>query len=154
MEKRSLILRFILLGLLGVSLGVVAYTLVYINVYHISDFVLSLITLIVLSLFIGFEVFLTLRKFRSPLALKNIAFLEHGYVNPIAALASVMLTALGLGFFIPGLVVFFKNSDLTIRSYALIIISIGTYIFLNCVFYYIYVLSFYQKRREKNNKDK
>ena len=141
-------MRLLLVVTILLSLTLIVFSVSYIFIHNISDRILSLIVLILLSVFALFEIVLTLRKIHSQLAIEKLAFFEYERVNPITSLACFLVAIIGLGFSIPGLVIFISKSDLTVRSYSLVILSIGTYILLHCIYFIIFVLSF--KKQSKN----
>lgn len=141
-------MRLLLVVTILLSLSLIVYSITYIFVNNIIDKILSLIALFLISIFAIFEIVLTLRKIHSQLAIEKLAFFEYGRVNPITSLACFLVAIIGLGFSIPGLVIFINKSDLTVRSYSLVILSIGTYILLHCIYFIIFVLSF--KKQSKN----
>ena len=141
-KKLTQNLRLILLGFLVLTLGVISYSISYLFIYKINDLVMSLIALIVLTLFVLFEGFLTIKNYSRPLGLERNAFTDRGTIHPIPLITMILISVVALGLFVPGLVIFFIKTDLTLKSYCLILVSTGTYILLNCLFYVVLVLSF------------
>ena len=143
-------LRLFLICLTALSLGLFAYSISYLFINEVSDKVMSMIALVVLSLFALMEITITLVNFKKPLGVEKIGVTERGNVNPIPLIATGLIAVIGLAFIIPGLIFFFSKDDTTIRSYALILFSMGAFILLNCIFYLIAFLTF-RKSRLKNH---
>ena len=144
-EKQHLTFKLVLLGLLFVSLGVPVLTMLALFAYLPEDYVLSLIVVIITTLFILFEMIMTLINIKKPLAIYRIAMTEKGFINPIPLIAVIIGLLIGLSLSILGVVLFFIRSEPVIKCNSLVILTIGLYLLINCVFYIIFVL-FLRKR--------
>ena len=144
-EKQHLTFKLVLLGLLFVSLGVPVLTMLALFAYLPEDYVLSLIVVIITTLFILFEMIMTLINIKKPLAIYRIAMTEKGLLNPIPLIAVIIGLLIGLSLSILGVVLFFIRSEPVIKCNSLVILTIGLYLLINCVFYIIFVL-FLRKR--------
>ena len=144
-EKQHLTFKLVLLGLLFVSLGVPVLTMLALFAYLPEDYVLSLIVIIITTLFIFFEMIMTLINIKKPLAIYHIAMTEKGLINPIPLIAVIIGLLIGLSLSILGVVLFFIRSEPVIKCNSLVILTIGLYLLINCVFYIIFVL-FLRKR--------
>ena len=143
-------MRWILVFFILVSLGMDAYALSYSFTYKHEDYIFSSIVIIFVALFALFEIVLTLLNYRKTLFLFKYAFTDRGLVHPVPLISAVLVTIIGLSFTVPGLVIYLVRDDITIKSFSLVILSTGIYILVNCVFYYIYVLSFKRIMKESH----
>ena len=104
-------LRLFLICLTALSLGLFAYSISYLFINEVSDKVMSMIALVVLSLFALMEITITLVNFKKPLGVEKIGVTERGNVNPIPLIATGLIAVIGLAFIIPGLIFFFSKDD-------------------------------------------
>lgn len=141
-EKLDLLFRLILSGLLMVTFGLISYSFAFIFINAVEDKILSIIALVVICIFALFELVVTILKIHHPFGIEKTAFTSRGNINPIPMISMVLIAIIGLGFTIPGLVLFLIKNDAAIKSYSLVILSMGVFILVNCVFYFLYVLSF------------
>lgn len=153
MKKKSLhlIMRLILVALILVPLGVIAFSISFIFINQISDLILSLIALFFISSFALVELVITLVRINKPMGLEKTVFTSSEKINPIPLIGVILIALIGLAFTIPGIVLYFVNSDLSIKSYSLVILSLGIYILNNCVFYFLFVLSFNKLKKQTSN---
>ena len=139
-SKKNIIWRITLLFLLLISLGLNGFSIAYISIRQPDDFVFSNIALIVLSLFALFEFVLTLINFEKEPSLSKISRTERGYFNYIPLIAVGIGTIIAIGLLVGGLTIFFSKKAVGVRCNSLILIAIGTFLFINCFVYYFYIL--------------
>ena len=141
-KNTTIKLRIFLISLIALSLGLFSFNISYLFINKVPDIVMSMIALVVLSLFALMEITITLVNFKKPLGVEKIGFTERDNVNPIPLIATGLIAVIGLAFIIPGLIFFFSKDDVTVKSYALVLLSMGTFILLNCIFYLVSFLTF------------
>ena len=144
-NKIFLAFRIVLLGLLLLTLGVPVLTILALMAYKPEDFVFSLIVVIITCLFVIFQMIMSLINIKKPLAIYRIGFTDRGFVNPIPLIAVIMGLIIGLGLSLLGIILFFIKAEPIIKCNSLVILSIGLYLLVNCVFYIIFVLVFKNK---------
>lgn len=144
-NKIFLAFRIVLLGLLLMTLGVPVLTILVLMAYKPEDFVFSLIVVIITCLFIIFQMIMSLINIKKPLAIYRIGFTDRGLLNPIPLIAVIMGLIIGLGLSLLGIILFFIKVEPIIKCNSLVILSIGLYLLVNCVFYIIFVLVFKNK---------
>ena len=142
MKNRIIIhkkLRIVLLGLITLVLGLIALSFSYIFINQINDKALSIVALVVMSLFCFVEIFFTVKNYSHPLAISKTAFTSSNRINMIPVLAVVMISFIGLGLLIPGFVFLFTSIEKVVKSYSLVIITMGVFVLFNCAFYFIFL---------------
>lgn len=143
--RAFLTFKIVLLGLLLLTLGILALTILALVAYKPEDFVFSLIVVIITCVFIIFQMIMVIINVKKPLAIYRIGFTDRGLVNPIPLIAVVMGLIIGLSLSLLGIILFFIKVDPIIKCNSLVILSIGFYLLINCVFYIIFIL-FCKKR--------
>ena len=133
-------MRWLLVFFICVSLAFNAYALSYIFIYRYEDYIFSGVVVILASVFAIFEIALTLVNYHKRMILYKLGFSDNGFVNPIMMLTAHMCALIGLGLTVTGVVIFLIKDDISIRGNSLVILSIGIYVLINCVFYYFFIL--------------
>ena len=141
--------RLILLGLILLFFSVCAFTMGEIIIYRPDDYVFSLVVVIVLVLFGLFESFLTIKKYKKELSLLSIGFTPRGYINPIPLIAIGIGVATGLILSLLGIILCFIKEDMSVKCSSLVILVIGLYLLINCVFYLAFII-YMNKLKNKN----
>ena len=139
-RKQNLLFRLVLVGLVLLSIVISVLSLLALVAYKPEDFVFSLVVVVIAIVFELFEIIMTLVNIKKVLSLLKIGFTDRGYVNPIPMIAILIGLVIGLAMSVSGLVIFFVRPEAIIKCNALVILSIGIYLLLNCVFYVIFVL--------------
>ena len=139
-RKKNIIYRITLTVLLFFSFLLNGYAFGMLTKYQPEDFIFSCVVISVLCLFALFELVMNFIKFSKTPSLEKITYTERGYFNviPFIAVSLGMLIALGLT--ITGTVLFFIKEDISIKCNSLVVLTVGFYLLLNCVVYYLYVL--------------
>lgn len=138
--KQYLAFRLVLLGLLLISLGIPVLTILALVAYRPDDFIFSIIVVAILVVFILFEIIMTIINVKKPLSIYRIGFTKRGLFNPIPLIAVVLGAIIGLALSLLGSILFFVKSEPVIKCNSLVILSIGLYLLVNCIFYIIFVL--------------
>ena len=139
-DKQNLKMRWLLVFFICVSLGISAFCLSFISTHKYEDFVFSIIALVITILFAVFELFMTLYNYKKPLSLFRFAFTDNGFINPIGVLTMIMISLIGLGLFLTGVIMFSIKDDISIRCNSLVILSLGSYVLINCIYYVFFIL--------------
>lgn len=145
LNKTFFVFKIVLLGLFFLSLGIPVLTILALFAYTPEDYVFSLVVVILTILFIAFQMIMVIINIKKPLAIYRIGFTDRGLVNPIPLIAVVMGLIIGLSLSLLGIILFFIKVDPVIKCNSLVILSIGFYLLINCVFYIIFIL-FCKKR--------
>ena len=150
-ERLNLSHRLIAMGLLLISLGVSVTSLALIILSHTEEIVLMLIAVSITIVFALLETIVIVKGGKKESNLQKIAFNEKENINNIPLIAVGVGTAFGVGLLALGISVYFINPSTMVKASMLVVISIASYLLLNCFIYYIYLLMF--KKRPLNLKD-
>ena len=150
-ERKNVIFRLVSGFLLLLSLGVSAFALSQVIITRPDEVPLLLIAISVVSIFAILEMIVILRGGRKESNLYKIAFNENGTINNIPLIAVYVGTGIGIGLVALGISVYCIRIESMIKCSMLVVVAISSYLLLNCLIYYIYVLMF--KTREFNIKD-
>lgn len=141
-ERKNLLYRFVAAFLLLVSLGVTCFSLCLIIILHSEEIVLMLVAIAVCAVFALLEAVFILKGGKKESVLAKIAFNENSHINNIPLIAVGVGTAFGLGLLALGVSVYLIRPDVMIKSSMLVVISIATYLLVNCIIYYFYLVLF------------
>lgn len=140
MSKFNLTFRLVLIGLLLLSFAVSSLAIITLVKHTPEDYIFSLVVVIITITFGLFELVMTLIHIKRPLAILKIGVTERRQINPIPLIAVGIGVVIALGFSIFGTVMYFVKSELVIKCNALVILSIGFFLLINCVFYITVIL--------------
>ena len=145
-ENMNLLNRIITSLILLTSLGLSGFSVSQIFINSPENKTLDLVALFAVIFFCVFEIIVIMRRWKKESYMYKIAFDEKGdHFNTVALIAVLIGTIFGLGISILSLLLFFTKDDSTIKCNVLIILSIGYYLFINCICYFIYLLMFRKK---------
>ena len=150
-ENLNVLNRIISLLLLSLDLAVAIFSIVQVISSKPEGIVLDLIALIGLSLFCLFEMIVISLGKKKDSVLQKIAFTETEKVNNFPLIMVIIATIFGLGLTILGIYVYIIKDDINIKTDILVILSIGFFLFVNCLIYYIYLIMF--RKREFKMED-
>ena len=139
-KKQNLLFRLVLCGLVLLCVGISTLAILALVAYKPEDFIFSLVVVVIAIVFELFEIIMTLVNIKKVLSLLKIGFTDRGYVNPIPMIAILIGLVIGFAMTVTGIVLFFVRPEPIIKCNSLVILSIGIYLLLNCVFYVIFVL--------------
>ena len=141
-ERRNIVYRLMSGFLLLLCLGVTSFALSQVIIYRPEESILLIIAIAVTLLFASLELIFILKGGRKDSNLYKIAFNENGRINNVPLIAVFVGTGLGLGLTALGIAVFFTRSEIMIKCSMLIVIAISSYLLVNCLIYYFYLLMF------------
>lgn len=138
--------RLIASTLLLCSIGLSAFCVVKVILARPEKIVLDCIALSLAIAFAIGQIVLILASWKKESALLDIAFNTDNTVNKVALVIVLFGTALAIGLDILTLVVLFtRDNTLTVYCSMLIIMSIATYLFVNCLVYLAFTFIFRKK---------
>lgn len=151
-EQRK-ILRFRIISslLLLLPIGAMVFSLLQIFVTKPEDMMLTVVALIACGAFNIFEIVVLMRGYTKESNLYKIAFNDNGNINNVPLVAVIVGTLFGLLLTSLGLVVFIVREETYIRASMLVVLTIGSYLLINCLVYYIFLIMY--KKREINLRD-
>ena len=145
-ERRNLLNRIITSLILLTSIGLSAFSIVQVFQQMPENKTLDLVALFAVSFFCVFEIIVIMRRWKKESYMYKIAFDEKGdHFNTVALIAVIIGTIFGVGITAISLYLFLTREDVQTKCNVLVILSIGYYLFINCVCYYIYILTFRKK---------
>ena len=141
-ERKNLTYRIVSAFLLLVSLGVTCFSLYSIIVLHSEEIILMLVAISVCALFALLEAIFILKGGKKESVLSKIAFNENGHINNVPLIAVGIGTAFGVGLLGLGISVFLIRDTAMIKSSMLVVMSIATYLLVNCLIYFFFLILF------------
>lgn len=150
-ERKIVAFRLIASFLLLIPLALAGISMWLIFSTNPDELVLLVISLIAAVAFNIFEIILLLRGWKKESNLYKIAFNTNGSINNVPIFGVGAGTFFGVGLTSLGTVVYFVRDDITIKSAMLVVLTIGSYLLLNCIIYFIFL--FMYKKREVDLRD-
>ena len=145
-ENRNLLNRIITSLILLTSIGLSSFSIVQVFQQMPENKTLDLVALFAVSFFCLFEIVVIMRRWKKESYMYKIAFDEKGdHFNTVALIAVIIGTIFGAGITAISLYLFLTREDVLTKCNVLVILSIGYYLFINCICYYIYILTFRKK---------
>ena len=128
------------------SIGLSAFAIYNIFVYSPENKTLDLVALFAVVFFCIFEIIVIMKRWKKESYIYKIAFDEKGeHFNTVALVAVIIGTIFGLGISIIALVLLLTREDINVKSNVLVILSIGYFLFINCIDYYIFLIMYRNK---------
>ena len=150
-ERKNITFRLIASFFLLISLGVSSYALYRIITLQPEELAIMLLAGAICVLFALGQTILILKGWKKESYLYKIAFNENKHINNVPLVAVIIGTVFGLGMLSLGLSVYFIRDVPTIKASMLAVISVGSYLTVNTIIYYIYLIMF--RNREINLRD-
>ena len=148
-ERRNLTYRLISGFIVLLSLGLMIYSLIVVIKLQPKELLLDIIALALAMFFLVGEEIIFLKGGKKDSNLYKIAFNDNNTINNIPLIAISVGTAFGLGLIALGVSVYFvRFDDISIRTSMLIVLSIASYLLVNCIIYFFFVI-FFKKREFK-----
>lgn len=145
-ENRNLLNRIITSLILLTSIGLSVFSIIEVFKKSPENKTLDLVALFAVSFFCLFEIIVIMRRWKKESYIYKIAFDEKGdHFNTVALIAVIIGTIFGVGITAISLYLFLTREDVQTKCNVLVILSIGYYLFINCICYYIYILTFRKK---------
>ena len=145
-ENRNLLNRIITSLILLTSIGLSVFSIFQVFQQMPENKTLDLVALFAVSFFCIFEIIVIMRRWKKESYMYKIAFDEKGdHFNTVALIAVIIGTIFGAGITAVSLYLFLARDDVQTKCNVLVILSIGYYLFINCICYYIYILTFRKK---------
>lgn len=149
--RKTLTYRIVAAFLLLLALGVSGFSLALVIIKRPEELILTLITICLTSAFIILQMIFILIGWKKESNLYKIAFNENRHLNNVPLTAVIIATALAVGLIILGISVYFIRPEVYIKTSMLVVITISSYLFMNCLIYYFYLILF--RNRPINLKD-
>ena len=144
-ETKNLINRLISICLLILVIVFIVLATIKVFSLHVEGIVLDTIALIGTGLFCLFEIIVISLGKKKESHLKNIAYEESGRINVFPLVMVSIGTVFGIVICAIGTYLYFSRPENDAKANVLIIVSIGGYLLVNCIIYYIYLVMFRKK---------
>lgn len=141
-ERKNVLFRLIACFLLLIPLAIMIIGLVHIFKTLADGYILSIIALMLSIGFLALEFVVMIRGWKKESSLYKIAFNENQHVNNVPLVAVIVGTLFGAGLVALAITVFFTKNEEPSRTSMLVVLSIATYLLINCIIYFIYVVMF------------
>ena len=150
-QRKNIKYRLIGTGFLLLSLAAMIMSLIHLVNVTLDEKILYILAIIIAIVFLLAEVFFLLKGWKKDLNLYNIAFNSNGVINNVPLFGVIIGTIFGCGLSALGICLFFIKREEPAMSISLLILAIGSYLLVNCIIYFIYVLMY--KNRQMKLKD-
>ena len=147
-EKKNVIFRLIASFLLLVPLSIIILGLIHLFKTLAEGYILSIIAFMLTGAFLLLELVVILKGWKKENSLAKIAFNENQNINNVSLIAVLVGTVLGIGLTALSISVYFIRDAEPFKTSMLVVLSISTYLLVNCVIYFIYIFIF--KKRPLN----
>ena len=149
--RKTLTYRIVAAFLLLIGLAISGLSLAMVIIYRPEEVILTSITVVLTASFIILQMIFILVGWKKESNLYKIAFNENRHLNNVPLIAVIVGTALAVGLLILGISVYFIRPEVYIKTSMLVVITISSYLLLNCLIYYFYLIVF--RNRPLNLKD-
>ena len=150
-ERKNILFRLIAGTLLLSSCALMLYALIKVIYGDNPDKVLPCIAIAMAVFFAILEAIFILIGCKKEVKLIRIAFNENGKINHVGIFGVGFGTLLGLVLVILPIILLAKSSAEPQLTPSFVILSIGTYLLINCIVYWIFIWIF--KKRELTLED-
>jgi hypothetical protein len=150
-EKKNVIFRLIAGALLLIPLFIIIFGLIHLFKTLAEGYIISIIAFMLTAAFLLLETVVILKGWKKENSLYKIAFNENQNINNVPLVAVIVGTLAGIGLTALAISVYFLRDTEPFKTSMLVVISISSYLLVNCVIYFIYVFMF--KKRPINLKN-
>ena len=150
-EKKNVIFRLIACFFLLVPLSVIVFGLIHLFQTLAEGYIISIIAFMFAGAFLLLEFVVILKGWKKENSIYKIAFNENQKINNVPLVAVMVGTLFGIGLTALAISVYFIRNTEPIKTSMLVVLSIASYLLVNCVIYYIYIFMF--KKRPINLKN-
>ena len=150
-EKKNVIFRLIASFLLLVPLTIIILGLIHLFKTLAEGYILSIIAFMLTAAFLILEMVVILMGWKKENSLAKIVFNENQNINNVSLIAVIVGTVLGVGLTALSISVYFIRNAEPFKTSMLVVLSISSYLLINCIIYFIYIFIF--KKRPLNLKN-
>ena len=147
-EKKNVIFRLVACFLLLAPLSIIILGLIHVFQVLADGYIISIIALMPAAAFLILEFVVILKGWKKENSLYKIAFNENQNIHNVPLVAVIVGTVFGVGLLALSISVYFIRNTEPFKTSMLVVLSIATYLLVNCVIYFIYVIMF--KKRPLN----
>ena len=147
-EKKNVIFRLVACFLLLAPLSIIVLGLIHVFQVLADGYIISIIALMLTASFLMLEFVVILKGWKKENSLYKIAFNENQNINNVPLVAVIVGTVFGVGLLALSISVYFIRNTEPFKTSMLVVLSIASYLLVNCIIYFIYVIMF--KKRPLN----
>ena len=147
-EKKNVIFRLIACFLLLIPLSIIILGLIHVFKVLAEGYIISIIALMLAAAFLLLEFVVILKGWNKENSLYKIAFNENQNINNVPLVAVIVGTVFGFGLLVLSISVYFIRNAEPFKTSMLVVLSIASYLLVNCIVYFIYIIMF--KKRPLN----
>ena len=141
-ERKNLTYRLLASLILLISAGMITYALVDIIQTEKEQMFLDILTLSTTAFFLLVELFFILKGGKKESNLYKIAFNDNGKLNNVPLIAVIVGTVFGTGLLALSISVYFLRNSEPFKTSMIVVLSIASYLLINCIIYFIYIFLF------------
>ena len=150
-EKKNVIFRLIASFLLLVPLTIIVLGLIHLFKTLAEGYILSIIAFMLTAAFLVLEMVVILMGWKKENSLAKIAFNENQNINNVSLIAVIVGTVLGVGLTGLSISVYFIRNAEPFKTSMLVVLSISSYLLINCIIYFIYIFIFKKRPLDLRN---
>ena len=150
-QRKTILYRIVAAALLLICVGLTSLSIALVIKFKPEEMALTLVALVLTAGIIILQMIFILIGWKKESNLYKIAFIENRHVNNIPMIAVIIGAVLGAGLIALGISAYFMREELTIKCSMLVVLTIGGYLFNNCLIYLFYLWLF--KNRPLDLKD-
>lgn len=147
-EKKNVIFRLVACFLLLAPLSIIILGLIHVFQVLADGYIISIIALMLTAAFLLLEFVVILKGWKKENSLYKIAFNENQNINNVPLIAVIVGTVFGVGLLALSVSVYFIRNTEPFKTSMLVVLSIASYLLVNCIIYFIYLIVF--KKRPLN----
>ena len=147
-EKKNVIFRLVACFLLLAPLSIIILGLIHVFQVLADGYIISIIALMLTAAFLMLEFVVILKGWKKENSLYKIAFNENQNINNVPLIAVIVGTVFGVGLLALSISVYFIRNNEPFKTSMLVVLSIASYLLINCIIYFIYLIVF--KKRPLN----
>ena len=145
-ERRNLRYRLISGSLLVLSTILMVFSLIAVIKGEAENKFLPVLAIGLTTFFALAEGIFIIWGRKKEIIIKSIAFDESGRPNNLFLIAVIVGTLFAIALLVICSIVFFTKEGEPYFTSSLVIICIGTYLFINCLIYYLYLIMFRKQK--------
>ena len=150
-EKKNVIFRLIASFLLLIPLTIIVLGLIHVFLTLAEGYILSIIAFMLTAAFLMLEMVVILMGWKKENSLAKIAFNENQNINNVSLIAVIVGTVLGVGLTALSISVYFIRNAEPFKTSMLVVLSISSYLLINCIIYFIYIFIFKKRPLDLRN---
>lgn len=141
-EKKNVIFRLIASFLLLIPLTFIVLGLIHVFQVLAEGYIISIIAFMLTGAFLLLEIVVILKGWKKENSLYKIAFNENQNINNVPLVAVIVGSVFGTGLLALSISVYFLRNSEPFKTSMIVVLSIASYLLINCIIYFIYIFMF------------